>query len=213
MDEEISIIDAKTRNEKIKDFLVNNKKRIIISLIIIIIIFLSFFGFKINKDTKKKQISEVYNKAVIYHSNGDLTAARDLLSMLVREKDPTYSPLALYFIIDNDLKKNQEVNNLFDILIYKTSLEDEIKNLIIYKKALYNADTINENDLLKILSPLINSKSVWKSHGLYLVAEYYFAKNEKEKSKEFFNKILLTENANQEILKETQKRLNRDLSE
>ena len=98
-------------------------------------------------------------------------------------------------------------------MINKTSLEDEIKNLIIYKKALYNADTVNENDLLKILNPLINSKSVWKSHGLYLVAEYYFAKNEKEKSKEFFNKILLTENANQEILKETQKRLNRDLSE
>jgi predicted negative regulator of RcsB-dependent stress response len=213
MDEEISIIDAKTRNEKIRDFLINNKKRIIIFLIIVIIIFLSFFGFKINKDTKKKQISEVYNKAVIYHSNGDLTAARDLLSMLVREKDPTYSPLALYFIIDNNLKENQEVNNLFDILINKTSLEDEIKNLIIYKKALYNADTVNENDLLKILNPLINSKSVWKSHGLYLVAEYYFAKNEKEKSKEFFNKILLTENANQEILKETQKRLNRDLSE
>ena len=213
MDEEISIIDAKTRNEKIRDFLINNKKRIIIFLIIVIIIFLSFFGFKINKDSKKKQISEIYNKAVIYHSNGDLNTARDLLSMLVREEDPTYSPLALYFIIDNNLKENQEVNNLFDILINKTSLEDEIKNLIIYKKALYNADTVNENDLLKILNPLINSKSVWKSHGLYLVAEYYFAKNEKEKSKEFFNKILLTENANQEILKETQKRLNRDLSE
>ena len=28
MDEEISIIDAKTRNEKIKDFFINNKKRI-----------------------------------------------------------------------------------------------------------------------------------------------------------------------------------------
>ncbi len=174
---------------------------------------MSFFGFKINKDSKKKQISEIYNKAVIYHSNGDLNAARDLLSMIVREEDPTYSPLALYFIIDNNLKESQEVNNLFDILINKTSLEDEIKNLIIYKKALYNADTTNENDLLKILNPLINSKSVWKSHGLYLVAEYYFAKNEKEKSKEFFNKILLTENANQEILEEAQKRLNRDLSE
>jgi len=213
MDEEISIIDAKTRNEKIRDFLINNKKRIIIFLIIVIIIFLSFFGFKINKDSKKKQISEIYNKALIYHSNGDLNAARDLLSMIVREEDPTYSPLALYFIIDNNLKESQEVNNLFDILINKTSLEDEIKNLIIYKKALYNADTVNENDLLKILNPLINSKSVWKSHGLYLVAEYYFAKNEKEKSKEFFNKILLIESANQEILKETQKRLNRDLSE
>jgi hypothetical protein len=98
-------------------------------------------------------------------------------------------------------------------LINQTSLENEIKNLIIYKKALFNADSVDENVLLKILNPLINSKSVWKSHALYLVAEYYFAKGEKEKSKEFFNKILLIENTNQEILKETQKRLNRDLSE
>ncbi len=214
MDEEISIIDAKTRNEKIRDFLINNKKRIIISLIIVIIIFLSFFGFKINKESKKKQISEVYNSAIVDYSNGNLAKVEETLSMIVKRKDPTYSPLALYFIIDNNLNENEEeINNLFDILINKTSLENEIKNLIIYKKALYNADTTNENDLLKILNPLINSKSVWKSHALYLVAEYYFAKNEKKKSKEFFNKILLIESANQEILKETQKRLNRDLSE
>jgi len=213
MDEEISIIDAKTRNEKIKDFFINNKKRIIISFIIVIIIFLSFFGFKINKDTKRKQISEVYNKAVIYHSNGDLAAARDLLSMLVREKDPTYSPLALYFIIDNNLKENQEINNLFDVLIDKTSLEDEIKNLIIYKKALYNTDSINENELLEILKPLLNSESVWKSHALYLVAEFFYANNEKQKSKEFFNEILKLENANQDLKLESQKRLNRDLSD
>ena len=213
MDEEISIIDAKTRNEKIKDFFLNNKKRIIISFIIIIIIFFSLFGFKINKDTKRKQISEVYNKAVIYHSNGDLAEARDLLSTLVREKDPTYSPLALYFIIDNNLKENQEVNNLFDILINKTSLEDEIKNLIIYKKALYNTDSINENELLEILKPLLNSESVWKSHALYLVAEFFYANEEKQKSKEFFNEILKLENANQDLKLESQKRLNRDLSD
>jgi len=213
MDEEISIIDAKTRNEKIKDFFLNNKKRIIISFIIIIIIFFSLFGFKINKDTKRKQISEVYNKAVIYHSNGDLAEARDLLSTLVREKDPTYSPLALYFIIDNNLKENQEVNNLFDILINKTSLEDEIKNLIIYKKALYNTDSINENELLEILKPLLNSESVWKSHALYLVAEFFYANDEKQKSKEFFNEILKLENANQDLKLESQKRLNRDLSD
>ena len=63
------------------------------------------------------------------------------------------------------------------------------------------------------MNPLINSKSVWKSHALYLVAEYFYSKNEKQKSKEFFNQIIILENANQEILKETQKRLNRDLSE
>ena len=67
--------------------------------------------------------------------------------------------------------------------------------------------------MLKILSPVTNSKSVWKSHALYLLAEYFYSKGEKQKSKEFFNQILLTENANQDLVKEAQKRLNRDLGE
>ena len=214
MDEEISIINEKTRNERIKNFFVNNKKKIIISLIIIILIFLSFFGLKEIKETKKKQISEHYNSVIVDYTNGNSDSVLEKLKEIVREKDPTYSPLSLYFIIDNELSKNnEEINELFDILIEKTSLENEIKNLIIYKKALFNADTISENELLEILKPLINSKSVWNSHALYLIAEYYFSKDEKEKSKEFFNKIFLIENANQEIIKEAQKRLNRDLSE
>ena len=214
MDEEISIIDTKTRNEKIKDFFVNNKKRIIISLILIIIIILSFFGFKMIKDSHRIEISEVYNKAVINHSNGNLAATKDLMSMLVREKDPTYSPLALNFIIDNNLVKSREqVNSLFEIVINKTSLEKEIKNLIIYKKALYNADFINENELLEIIKPVLNSESIWKSHALYLVGEYFYSKNEKQKSKEFFNQIMTLDNANQDLKIVAQKRLNRDLSE
>ena len=133
---------------------------------------------------------------------------------VINYKDSTYSPLALYFLIDNNLIKNKdEANNLYDIVINKTSLETEIKNLVIYKKALYNADFSNESELLDILNPLINSESVWKSHALYLAAEYFYFKNEKKKSKEFFNQIINTKNANQDIIKEAQKRLSRDLSE
>ena len=109
MDEEISIIDAKTRNERIRDFLIKNKKRLIIFLIIVIIIFLSFFGFKMNKDSKKKQISEIYNSAIVDYSNGNLAKVEETLSIIVERKDPTYSPLALYFIIDNNLNESKEV--------------------------------------------------------------------------------------------------------
>ena len=45
------------------------------------------------------------------------------------------------------------------------------------------------------------------------MAEYFFSKNEKQKAKEFFNQIILLENANQDLIIESQKRLNRDLSE
>ena len=109
--------------------------------------------------------------------------------------------------------EERKINELFDIIIEKTSLDEEIKNLIILKKGLYNADNSTEKQMLDILKPLINSKSIWKSQALYLMAEYFFAKNEKVKSKEFYNQILLLENINQDIKIETQKRLNRDLSE
>ncbi len=214
MDEEVSIIDEKTRNEKIKYFFLNNKKNIITLISIIIISLISFFAYNEFKNEKKKQISDEYNSAITDYSNGNLDIINQRLGEIVRKKDPTYSPLALYFIIDNDLGENrEEINSLFDELINKTSLEKEIKNLIIYKKALYNVDYINENELLEILKPIINSESVWKSHSLYLIAEYFFSKNEKQKSKDFFNQILTVTKVNQEILQETQKRLNRDLSD
>ena len=133
---------------------------------------------------------------------------------LVRKKDPTYSALSLFFIIDNALISDQaKINDLFDIIIDDVSLENEIKNLIIYKKALYNADKSEENQLLDIVKPIINSESVWKSHGLYLMAEFFYSKNEKEKAKEFFSQIISLENANEDLRAESQKRLNRDLSE
>ena len=135
-------------------------------------------------------------------------------SKLVNENDATYSPLALYFLIDNDLIDNKDmINSLFDKLINDTSLEKEIKNLIIYKKGLFNSDFVSENDLLEMLEPIINSDSIWKSHTLYLIAEYFYSKNQNQKAKEFFNQILLIQNANNEIKIESQKRLNRDLSE
>jgi|TARA_B100001059_G_scaffold2642_1_gene2131 hypothetical protein len=46
-----------------------------------------------------------------------------------------------------------------------------------------------------------------------LVAEYFYSKNENQKAKEFFSQILTLNNANKEIKIESQKRLNRDLSD
>ncbi len=214
MDEEISIINSKTRTEKIKNFLLENKKLLISILVFLVLFLISIYSFQAYKNNQKELISDKYNNATTNIDKSDPSRIVSELKEVIDYRDSTYSPLALYFIIDNKLLNNQdEINELFDVLINKTSLEEEIKNLIIYKKALFNADNVNENQLLKILNPLINSQSVWKSHALYLMAEYFYSNNEEQKSKEFYNQILLTENANQDIIKEAQKRLNRDLSD
>tara|TARA_B100000035_G_C21014746_1_gene561252 strand:+ start:605 stop:1249 length:645 start_codon:yes stop_codon:yes gene_type:complete len=214
MDEEISIIDTNTRNEKIKNFFVQNKKSLISFLVAIIISLIGYFGFGEYKSEQKIKISDLYNSIIINYSEQNKEKTATDLENIIDQKDSTYSPLSLYFILDNDLIKNKEkVNELFNIIIEDISLDKEIKNLIIYKKALYNADESDENNLLNILKPIINSESVWKSHALYLMAEYFYSKNETQKAKEFFEQIINLDKANQKLKLEAQKRLNRDLSE
>ncbi len=214
MNEDLSAINNATRNEKIKNFFLNNKKSIIFGSIILIIILFGFYSFDKYQINKRKEISDTFNTVTIdYKEETKEKTAKSLID-IINKKDPTYSPLSLYFIIDNTLIIDQKkVNSLFDILIEETSIENEIKNLILYKKALYNADNINESDLLSMLNPLINSKSVWKSHALYLVAEYFYADNQKQKAKEFFNQIMMIENSNLDVRAQAEKRLNRDLSD
>ena len=214
MEEDLSIVSTNTRNEKIKNFFVNNKNKLTLVIIALIIILAGVFSYDKYLINKKKDISDSYNSIIIDYSEKTKEKTVSSLIEIINKKDPTYSPLSLYFIIDNNLVSDQsKINSLFDILIKDTSLDNEINNLIIYKKALYNADNAQESDLLNILNPLINSKSVWKSHSLYLMAEYFYAKNQKQKAKEFFNQIIALENSNPDIRLQTEKRLNRDLSE
>ena len=214
MDEDLSIINTNTRNEKIRNFFVNNKSKIISGIIILIIIIVGVFSYDKYLINKKKDISDSYNSIIIDYSEKTKEKTASSLIEIINKKDPTYSPLSLYFIIDNNLVSDQSrINSLFDILINDTSLDSEINNLIIYKKALYNADNALESDLLNMLNPLINSKSVWKSHSLYLMAEYFYANNQKQKAKEFFNQIIALENSNPDIRLQAEKRLNRDLSD
>ena len=214
MDEDITIINKNTRYEKMQNFFANNTKKLIIAISAIVLI---IFGYFIYEDLKKKnkiKLANRYNLVTIKFISGDKNKFENELIDIVNEKDRTYSPLALYFLIDNNIvNENKKINELFDVIINETSLEEEIKNLVIYKKALFNSDFESENNLIQILSPVINSDSVWRSHALYLMAEYFYYKNQKQKSKDFFNQILTLENSNPNIKIETQKRLNRDFSD
>ena len=110
---------------------------IIISLLLVIIF--TFFLLEEIKDRKTKNLSDKYNNITINFNNSDKINIKNELVEII--KNPTYSPLALYFIIDNEIQaSNQEINQYFDIIINETNLEKEIKNIIIYKKGLFNSE-------------------------------------------------------------------------
>tara|TARA_B100001540_G_C15520475_1_gene512247 strand:+ start:83 stop:727 length:645 start_codon:yes stop_codon:yes gene_type:complete len=214
MDEEIEIINTATRKEKIKNFIINNKKSIITVIIILLLFLFSFFFYKDYQKRNSESLADKYNIAIIQYESGDKSKILDIMKNIIEQKDKTYSPLAFYYLLDNDLiTSKEEINKYFDILINETKIDNENKNLITFKKGLFNAEFANENELLSILNPVIKSESIWKPHALYLMAEYYFAKNEKQKSKEFLEQLVGLENISENIRLEAQKRLRSDFSE
>ena len=214
MDQEVEIINNNTRIEKMKNFYVNYKKQLIILVVVIVLSLFGFFLYEEYKFGNKKKLANKYNNIITKFEINQKENISSELKEMINVKDKTYSPLAFYFLLDNEMiNSNEEINTYFDILINDLDLDDEIKNLTIFKKGLFNSDFAEENELLNILNPVIKSESMWKPHALYLMAEYYFSKKEKQKSKEFFIQIISLENVNSKIKLEAQKRLRADFSE
>ena len=162
----------------------------------------------------QKQKSKDFFELVIIIENGKKQNINNNLIEVIKTKDKTYSPLAFFFLLDNDLiSSNQEINSYFDFLINEIPLDNEIKNLTIYKKGLFNSDFVDENQLLDILNPVIKSESIWKPQAMYLMAEFYLAKNQKQKSKDFFDQIMNIENVSPKIKLEVQRRLRSEFGE
>jgi len=214
MDEEISIIDTNTRNEKIIKFFVNNKIKFATFCLVIIMSLIGYFSIGEFNERNKIKIANKFNLIKINFKDSEKQKTIIELIDIINQNDATYSPLSLYFLLDNNLLESKnKTNELFDELINNTDLEIEIKKLVIYKKALFNSNFASENDLLQILNPIINSESIWKSHALYLLGEYFYSKDQPQKAKQFFYQIIALSNSNNDIKEESQKRLNRDLGE
>ena len=214
MDEEIEIINTNTRVEKLKNFLISKRKQLITLLILIILILISFFGYQEFNTRSKEKLANKFNQIVTNFENEKKQNINSNLIEIIKTKDKTYSPLAFFFLLDNDLiSSNQEINSYFDLLINDVSLDKEIKNLTIYKKGLYNSDFVDENQLLDILNPVIKSESIWKPQAMYLMAEFYLAKNQKQKSRDFFDQVINIENVSPKIKLEVQRRLRSEFGE
>ena len=213
MDEDISIINQNTRNENIKNFLKKNFKKLLFIISIFLLILISFFIYDSLKKNKRYTLAKKYNDIIINNKNYTSPYIIENLKFIIDKKDKVYSPLALYYLLDNNYINSQnDINLLFDKII-SIKQSDEKKHLIIFKKALFNLDKFTENQMLETLNPVINADTVWKAHGLFLMAEFYLDKNELIKSKEFFTKVSEIENLNQSIKQDVQKKLSREFSE
>ena len=176
-------------------------KILIFSFVFIIIITLGSFSFYIeNKENKKILLSENYLDAKIYLNNGDKDRATKILKEMVFENSKIYSTLSLFLILNQNLITDyEELNILFEHLLSSNKFSKEERNLLIYKKALFNSSLVDESALIESLKPILNKESFWQAHALLLLGDYFMSKGESIKAIEFYQKIFTISNLHHDI--------------
>ena len=171
---------------KIKVFFNNNFKNLIILLIFSILILFSYFFYKDLQKKKEVQLSSNYTQATIQFNEKNTNEAKQLLEKIISENHKFYSPLALYFIIENNLEKDSEkILNFFDEILLIDSIDKENLNLIKIKKAIFLFNLDDEKAIIKSLNPIINSDSIWRNLSIKLMSDYLISKDQKLKANEY----------------------------
>jgi tetratricopeptide (TPR) repeat protein len=189
-----------TKKSKILKFYQENKI-LIYSVIFLILILTAYIFFSIEKKEKNNMaLANSYIEAKIYLENGDKNKAKEILTSIIYKSDSTYSAMSLFFILNKNLiDDKEELFNLFDYILSNKKFDDEIKNLILFKKALFQSNFSTELELLKIVKPILNSDSLWRPYALLLLGDYFASKKEYKKAKEFYMKILSIRNLQKEL--------------
>ena len=180
-----------TKKSKLRRFYDSYKILIFSSIFVLLAIYASFSFYLTKKENEKIYLSEKYIQAKIYLENKNNNEATNILKEIIFSNDSAYSALALFLILNENLiEDNNELSVLFDHLLLNNEFEKEIKNLLIYKKALLNSNFSNESSLLEEIKPLLNSETLWKPHALLLLGDYFLSRKEYSKAKEFYIQIL-----------------------
>ena len=197
-----------TKKSRIKRFYDSNKILIFSSILIIIISLASFIFYLKNVEKNKILLSENYVKAKIYLEDGNKSEATNMLKEVIYANDSTYSTLSFFLIINQNLIiDDKQISNLYDHLLENNKFDDEIRNLLLYKKALFDSNFVNESELLETIKPLLNNETLWKPHALLLLGDYFVSKGEHTKAIEFYQLIFSINNLNKDLYDQARSQL------
>ena len=198
-----------TKKSKMREFYESNKVWIFSTILTFIIIVVSYSYYQSSKEKKKILLSENYIQAKVYLQSGNKSKALEILKNTTFSNDATYSTLSFFMILNENLiNDSEEISKLFDHLLQNNNFDEEIEDLLHYKKALFKSSYVNEEKFLDEVRPLLKSKEIlWKGHGLMLIGDFYFSRKEYVKSKDFYTQILTVKNLQPELYEQAKMKL------
>ena len=123
---------------KTLNFIKKNLKKLIIVFMLLVILLFTYFLYQNLQKRNEIKLSQNYTQASIQFKQKKINKSKLLLESIIDKGHKFYSPLALYFIIDNNLETDPlKIINFFDKIINIGSIDNENLNLIKIKKLFF----------------------------------------------------------------------------
>jgi len=151
-----------TFKDKLNNLYNVHKVKIIILLLTFIIILITSIFIQQKNKKNNNLIGEKYIQAGLNLSLNKKDEAQKLFDEIILSKNKFYSILALNSIIEKKLMDNDtQIQKYFDVL-ENLNFNEEVSDLLIFKKALYLLKTSEREDGKKLLENLIKKDSRFK---------------------------------------------------
>ena len=145
--------------DKTISYLKENRRKIILIFILLLLSISSIIFFNIYKQNKNELISEKFVQAKLLLQNDDKSEANKILEEIILSKNKFYSILALNTILEKNLLEDKiKIIEYFEFL-EKMNIEEEQKDLIFFKKALFLIKYSEKEKGYEILKNISNSES------------------------------------------------------
>ena len=180
--------------KKFLSFIKSNSKIFTYTISTFFIVMAALLWMSYDSNKEKKIISEDFIKAKIFLEKQNKDKATLILKNIIEKKDTIYSSLSLFLLIDQNLVEDKQlILEYFDNIISDGDYSEEDKNLLKLKKAIYISDIEDEQEMLKLLNPVINSDSVWKNQSLKFLGDFYYSISQLEKARQYYSTLLKEE--------------------
>ena len=177
--------------KKFLSFIKSNSKIFTYTISTFFIILAISLWFSYDSKKQNKIISEDFIKAKIFLEKDSKDKATLILKNIIKKKDTIYSSLSLFLLIDQNLVEDKQlIMEYFDNIISDGDYSEEDINLLKLKKAIYISDIEYEQEMLKLLNPIINSDSVWKNQSLKFLGDFYYSISQLEKARQYYSTLL-----------------------
>ncbi len=159
---DLEVKDKILTKDKIINFLSKNKLKLIFFIIILAVFLISIVFIKINNDKKNNINAENYIKAGLLLNVGKKEESLSYYEKIIESKNKFYSILALNIIVEKNLISDHDKIIEYFSIVNDRLKEEEQKDLLNFKKALYLLKNNKNLEGEKILNSLIDKKSKFK---------------------------------------------------